>query len=82
MRNEIVVEGKNAATYLSLWTGYFKIDVDGRKVFETYKLTYISIIVAIFITILMVLTILIRYQIGYDMGMQGIPPLSRISKID
>ena len=75
MRNEINVEGKNIVTDLNILTGYFKIEVDGKKVLDTHKLTYISIILAIAITILSILTLIIWYQLGYEMGKQGMKPL-------
>ena len=75
MRNEVNVDGKNITTDLNIWTGYFKIEVDGRKVLSSYKLTYLSIVLLIIAIILTILATSIWYQIGYNMGMQGMKPL-------
>lgn len=75
MRKEVNVDDHVVAVYISLWTGQFQIYVDGRRVFNSWRILYISIILAIIAAILLIFTVIIWYDVGYMMGKDGAEPL-------
>lgn len=78
MREGINVDDHIVVVDISLWTGRFQIYVDGKRVFNSWKILYISIILGIIATILLIISTIIWYDLGYMMGKDGVEPLFQI----
>lgn len=78
MRKDVNIDDHIVTVDISLWTCQFQIEVDGKRVFNSWKILYISIILAIIATILLIISIIIWYDIGYMMGRDGVEPLFSI----
>lgn len=78
MRKEVNVDNHIVTVDISLTTGHFQIEVDGKREFNSWKMLYISIILAIIATILFIINIIIWYDIGYMMGKDRVDPLFSI----
>lgn len=79
MIQEVNIDNHIVIVDISFWTGRLQIDVDGKRVINSWKMLYMSIILAIIATILLIIGIIIWYDIGYMMGKDGLEPLFPIS---
>ena len=79
MREEVIIDNHIVAVDISLWTCRIQIEVDGKRIFNSWKILYISIISAIIATILLIIGIIIWYDLGYMMGKDGAVPLFPIT---
>lgn len=78
MKEEINVDNHIVTVDIGLWTGRFQIAVDGKRVFNSWRILYISIVFAIIATILIIIGTIIWYDLGYMMGRDGADPLFSI----
>jgi len=75
MREKINVDNHIVTVDISLWTGRLQVEVDGKRVFNSWKMLYMSIILGLIAAVLLIIGIIIWYDLGYMMGRDGLKPL-------